>query len=78
MWQPAGDTHPTRALNELAAGTDVHIQQIMGPLPAFESLSFESQYLLNVPVLCPCLCPMNIALSAARMSAGWVLNALLA
>ena len=24
------------------------IQQIMGPLPAFDSLSFESQYLLNV------------------------------
>ena len=24
------------------------IQQIMGPLPAFDTLSFESQYLLNV------------------------------
>ena len=44
----AGDTHPTSALNELAAGSDVLIQQIMGPLPAFDTLSFESQYLLNV------------------------------
>ncbi len=47
---PSGDTHPTRTLNELAEGTDMLIQQIMGPLPAFSSLSFESQYLLNV---CP-------------------------
>ena len=53
MCQPAGDTHPTAALNELAAGTDVHIQQIMGPLPAFDTLSFESQYLLNVRPPCP-------------------------
>ena len=44
----AGDTHPTRTLNELAEGTDMLIQQIMGPLPAFDSLSYESQYLLNV------------------------------
>ena len=44
----AGDTHPTRTLNELAEGTDLLIQQIMGPLPAFDTLSFESQYLLNV------------------------------
>ena len=44
----SGDTHPTRTLNELAEGTDMLIQQIMGPLPAFDSLSFESQYLLNV------------------------------
>ena len=44
----AGDTHPTRTLNELAEGTDMLIQQIMGPLPAFDTLSFESQYLLNV------------------------------
>ena len=44
----AGDTHPTRALNELAEDTDMLIQQIMGPLPAFDTLSYESQYLLNV------------------------------
>ena len=32
------------------------IQQIMGPLPAFDSLSFESQYLLNVsPAAMRCL-----------------------
>jgi hypothetical protein len=43
-----GDTHPTKTLNELAKGTDVLIQQIMGPLPAFDTLSYESQYLLNV------------------------------
>ena len=48
MLHAAGDTHPTRTLNELAEGTDMLIQQIMGPLPAFDSLSFESQYLLNV------------------------------
>ena len=44
----SGDTHPTKTLEDLAEGTDVLIQQIMGPLPAFETLSFESQYLLNV------------------------------
>lgn len=48
-----GDTHPTKTLNELAKGTDVLIQQIMGPLPAFNTLSYESQYLLNVSTLTP-------------------------
>lgn len=43
-----GDTHPTRTLAELAEDTDMLIQQIMGPLPAFDTLSYESQYLLNV------------------------------
>ena len=56
MLHAAGDTHPTRTLNELAEGTDMLIQQIMGPLPAFDSLSFESQYLLNVsPAAMSCL-----------------------
>lgn len=49
----SGDTHPTRTLNELAEGTDMLIQQIMGPLPAFDSLSFESQYLLNTSHFTP-------------------------
>jgi hypothetical protein len=47
---PAGDTHPTTTLDELAEGTDILIQQIMGPLPPFNTLSFESQYLLNVSI----------------------------
>ena len=54
MLHAAGDTHPTRTLNELAEGTDMLIQQIMGPLPAFDSLSFESQYLLNVSLVAMC------------------------
>ncbi|CAL8465140.1 g4675 [Coccomyxa elongata] len=49
----SGDTHPTKPLNELARGTDVLIQQIMGPLPAFDTLSFESQYLLNTSHFTP-------------------------
>lgn len=64
----SGDTHPTRTLNELAEGTDMLIQQIMGPLPAFDSLSFESQYLLNVSppllsalALCRTSCPGYLA-----------------
>lgn len=44
----AGDTHPTETLSELAKDSDMLIQQIMGPLPAFQTLSYESQYLLNV------------------------------
>ena len=44
----SGDTHPTRTLNELAEGTDMLIQQIMGPLPAFDSLSFDEP----VPAQC--------------------------
>ncbi|EIE20382.1 Metallo-hydrolase/oxidoreductase [Coccomyxa subellipsoidea C-169] len=49
----SGDTHPTKTLNELAKGTDVLIQQIMGPLPAFDTLSYESQYLLNTSHFTP-------------------------
>jgi hypothetical protein len=37
----------------------VLIQQIMGPLPAFDTLSFESQYLLNVS-LSPSSAALNI------------------
>ena len=67
----AGDTHPTRTLNELAEGTDMLIQQIMGPLPAFDTLSFESQYLLNVSQRTPPALTLPLGVTASLQRQCW-------
>lgn len=44
----AGDTHPVDSLLNLARGSDVYIEQCMGPIKDFAALPNNSQYLLNV------------------------------
>ena len=44
----AGDTHPVNSLLNLAKGSDIYIEQCMGPIKDFGALPNNSQYLLNV------------------------------
>ena len=48
----AGDTHPTATLDDLAEGTDMLIQQIMGPLPSLPAYhlraSISSMYVTSL------------------------------
>lgn len=43
-----GDTHPVDSLLTLGKGSDVFIEQCMGPIKDFAALPNKSQYLLNV------------------------------
>ena len=44
----AGDSIPTKTLVELARGSDVFIEGIIGPLPDLDVLSWQSRFLINV------------------------------
>ena len=46
----AGDTHPVDSLLNLARGSDIYIEQCMGPIKDFAALPNNSQYLLNVSI----------------------------
>ncbi|DBA94973.1 TPA: hypothetical protein ACH3X1_002498 [Trebouxia sp. C0004] len=44
----SGDTHPVKSLLNLARGSDIYIEQCMGPIKDFGALPNNSQFLLNV------------------------------
>lgn len=49
----SGDTHPVNSLLNLAKGSDIYIEQCMGPIKDFGALPNNSQYLLNTSHVTP-------------------------
>ncbi|DBA85336.1 TPA: hypothetical protein ACH3X2_006023 [Trebouxia sp. C0005] len=48
-----GDTHPVNNLLNLAKGSDIYIEQCMGPIKDFGALPNNSQFLLNTSHVTP-------------------------
>lgn len=63
----SGDTHPVDSLLTLGAGSDIFIEQCMGPIKDFDALPNNSQYLLNVRADLPFVAIIQSALQGASV-----------